>query len=212
MDAKTSEDSRRTEVERGKEQELADLRSQVSKLQTDLKEARKMSLDIQSKLKVELDNSVRAHGYLQESHKALAEREGVAQARLVKAEGGPPDLQKAKRALESELQSVRSHQIDVDGHLGEAIRIVSRRCVLPLIFLLSFSDNYSRDWSVNSSMHRQNVKTLKTQCYNWNERNQLMSDHWTVPENNLRQSQPSATNSNNSLCVRKLSSSNCEAT
>ena len=123
MDAKTSEDSRRTEVERGKEQELADLRSQVSKLQTDLKEARKMSLDIQSKLKVELDNSVRAHGYLQESHKALAEREGVAQARLMKAEGGLSDLHKAKRALESELQSVRSRQIDADGHLGEAIRI-----------------------------------------------------------------------------------------
>jgi myosin protein heavy chain len=122
MDAKISEETRRTEVEKGKEQELADLRSQVSKLQADLKEARKLGLEGQSKLKVELDNSVRAHSSLQESHNSLAERERAVQARLIKADSGLLDLQKVKRALESELQSVRSRQIDADGHLGEAIR------------------------------------------------------------------------------------------
>ena len=44
------------------------------------------------------------------------------EARLAKAEGDISDLQKAKRSLESELQSVRSRQIDADGHLGEAIQ------------------------------------------------------------------------------------------
>jgi len=122
MDAKTSEETRRTEVEKGKEQELADLRSQVSKLQADLKEARKQGLESQSKLRVELDNSVRAHKSLQESHNSLAKQERAVQARLAKAESGLLDLQKAKRALESDLQSLRSRQIDADGQLGEAIR------------------------------------------------------------------------------------------
>jgi hypothetical protein len=49
MDAKIGEETRRTEVEKGKEQELADLRSQVARLQADLSEARKLGLESQSK-------------------------------------------------------------------------------------------------------------------------------------------------------------------
>ena len=58
MDAKIGEETRRTEVEKSKEQELADLRSQVAGLRADLSEARKLGLESQSKLKVELDNLV----------------------------------------------------------------------------------------------------------------------------------------------------------
>lgn len=175
MDAKTSEDSRRTEVEKGKEQEISDLRGQVVKLQADLHEARKMGLEGQSKLKVELDNSVRAFNALQEIHTALMEREQAAKARLVQAEGGLFDLEKAKRALESELQSVRSRQIDADGHLGEAIRAKE----VHLVFHLADSVLiiYLRDWNVSSFMRSRNAKTSKTQCYSLNERRPLMIDN-----------------------------------
>ena len=69
MDAKIGEETRRTEVEKSEEQELADLRSQVAGLQADLSEARKLGLESQSKLKVELDNLVRAHNFLRETYK-----------------------------------------------------------------------------------------------------------------------------------------------
>lgn len=122
MDAKTSEDTRRSEVEKSKEQELADLRGQVAKLQAELNESRRLGLEGQSKLKVELDNSVRAHRSLQDSHKVLSERERAIQGRLAKAESGLEELEKVKRTLESDLHSVRSRQIDADGQLAEAIR------------------------------------------------------------------------------------------
>jgi myosin protein heavy chain len=123
MDAKTSEETRRSEVEKSKEQELADLRDQVSKLQSDLNVARKLGIENQSKLKVELDNSVRALLSLQDNHKSLAERERAAQARLIKVEAVLSDTEKVKRTLESELQSVRSRQIDTDSRLGEVVRV-----------------------------------------------------------------------------------------
>ena len=122
IDAKIGEETQNQSREESKEQELVDLWSQVARLQADLSKARKLGLESQSKLKVELDNSVRAHNSLRETYKSLSEQEQASQARLAKAEGDLSDLQKAKRSLESELQSVRSRQIDADGHLGEAIR------------------------------------------------------------------------------------------
>lgn len=123
MDAKTSEETRRSEAEKSKEQELTDLRGQVSKLQSDLNAARKLGIESQSKLKVELDNSVRALLSLQENHSSLAERERAAQGKLAKADAALSDAEKVKRTLESELQSVRSRQIDTDSRLGEVVRV-----------------------------------------------------------------------------------------
>ncbi|KAF7972288.1 hypothetical protein HWV62_18538 [Athelia sp. TMB] len=123
MDAKTSEDTRRNEVEKSKEQELAELRGQVARLNVDLNDARRAGLESQSRLKVELDNSIRAHKLLQESHKSLLDRERSLQSKLVKVEASFEEAEKVKRTLESDLHSVRSRQIDADGQLAEAIRV-----------------------------------------------------------------------------------------
>ena len=122
MDARTSEDTRRNEVEKSKEQELAELRGQVARLNADLNDARRVGLEGQSKLKVELDNSIRAHKLLQESHKSLLDRERSLQSKLAKVEAGFEEAEKVKRTLESDLHSVRSRQIDADGQLAEAVR------------------------------------------------------------------------------------------
>ena len=146
------------------------MRSQVARLQADLSEARKLGLESQSKLKVELDNSVRAHNSLRETYKSLSEQEQASQARLAKAEGDLSDLQKAKRSLESKLQSVRSRQIDADSHLGEAIR--AKEVSLEVRCIQLNSHDYCRDWSVNSFMRKRNARTSKTRGCSWNERNQ----------------------------------------
>ena len=123
MDAKTSEETRRNEVEKSKEQELADLRGQVSKLQQDLSEARRLALEGQSKLKLELDYSVREHSSLQQSHTSLLERERIAQSQLIKVQATLSELEKAKRVIESELQSLRSRQNDSESQLADAQRV-----------------------------------------------------------------------------------------
>lgn len=122
MDAKVSEETRRSEAEKSKEQELVDLRRQASKLQSDLNEARRQGNEGQSKLKAEVGNLTRAYNSLEASHKSLLDRERTTQANLTKVEAGIAEMEKTKRTLESELQSVRSRQIDADGQLAEAIK------------------------------------------------------------------------------------------
>jgi myosin protein heavy chain len=122
MDAKTSEENRRGEVEKSKDEEIADLRGQVSKLQRDLSEARKLAVEGQSKLKVELDNAVREYRSFQQSHNSLIESERACQNKLTKSQATLSELEKAKRSLESELQSLRSRQHDSESQLAEAQR------------------------------------------------------------------------------------------
>jgi myosin protein heavy chain len=122
MEAKVSEEGRRNEVEKRKEEELADLRSQVNKLQEDLAESRRLALEIQSKLKLELDQSVRDHSSLIQSHKSLSEKEANAQTQLVKLKGTLADLEKGKRTMESELQSLRSRQHESESQIAEAVK------------------------------------------------------------------------------------------
>lgn len=122
MDAKTSEESRRNEVEKRKEEELADLRADVSRLHQDLTEARRLALEGQSKLKLELDHSVREHNSLLKSHKSLSDKESATQSQLTKARATLSDLEKSKRALESELQSLRARQHDYENQLADAIK------------------------------------------------------------------------------------------
>lgn len=130
MAAKTSEETRRIEVEKSKEEELSDLRSQVSNLQQDLSEARLQALESQSKLKLELDHSVREHANLLKSYNSLLERERTSQAQLIKVQAALSDLEKAKRAMESELQSLRSRQNDTESQLAEAQRAKEVRYLL----------------------------------------------------------------------------------
>ncbi|KAG6866166.1 hypothetical protein C0991_008120 [Blastosporella zonata] len=122
MDAKTSEESRRNEVEKRKEEELATLRTQVANLQQDLAEARRLSLEAQSKLKLELEYSVREHNSLLQSHKSLSDRDIATQSQLSKTKATLSELEKAKRSMDSELQSLRSRQHDYENQLAEGAK------------------------------------------------------------------------------------------
>ncbi|KAI0319703.1 nonmuscle myosin heavy chain b [Amylostereum chailletii] len=119
MEAKTSEESRRSEVEKRKDEELVDLRRQVGTLQQELNEARRTASEIQAKLKVDLDSAVREHTSLLHSHRSLSDRMQASDTKLKTAETSLADVEKAKRSMESELQAIRSRQIDVDGQLAE---------------------------------------------------------------------------------------------
>lgn len=120
--AKNSEDTRRSEVEKSMEAELGSLRSQVGKLQRDLGDARSQALDAQSKLKVQLDSATREHATLQQAHQTLVEWEKGASLNLQKAEAALGDVEKVARSLESELQSMRTRQIDSEGQVAELQR------------------------------------------------------------------------------------------
>ncbi|KAJ3872087.1 hypothetical protein F5051DRAFT_310619, partial [Lentinula edodes] len=59
LETKTSEETRRNEVEKSKDLELTNLRSQVVKMQQELTDTRHSALEIQGKLKVDLEQSAR---------------------------------------------------------------------------------------------------------------------------------------------------------
>ncbi|KAL6303713.1 nonmuscle myosin heavy chain b [Sparassis latifolia] len=119
LEAKTTEETRRGEVEKRKDQELLDLRSQVSKLSEELEENRRTTAEDQNKLKVDLDTIRREYDSLLASHKSLSERERSVQAQLRNAEASLSETDKSRRASESELQSIRSRQIDTDSQLAD---------------------------------------------------------------------------------------------
>jgi len=119
---KTTEATRRSEVEKSKEVELSDLRAQASKLQQELTELRRSTLETQSNMKVELEQTLRSHTSLQHSHTSLLDRERIAQAQLTKVQAHLSELEKAKRFVDSELLSLKSRQHESQDQLAEALR------------------------------------------------------------------------------------------
>jgi len=119
IEAKTSEANRRGEVEKQKDAELQDLRLQVGKLQQELSEARRSAIEVQNKLKVDLEASVREHNSLLHSHRSLSDRVQANDHKLKKTEAALAEVEKTKRSQESELQELRSRRIDADGQLAE---------------------------------------------------------------------------------------------
>lgn len=59
MQAKTSEETRRQEVERSREKELLDLRAQLSRLEKDLSDSRQSAIESQNRLKADLETPLR---------------------------------------------------------------------------------------------------------------------------------------------------------
>jgi myosin protein heavy chain len=123
LNTKTSEETRREEVERSKERELADLRSQTSQLHQELIDLRKTSLESQNKLKLDLEQSNREHISLQHSHRSLLDRERATQSQFTRTQTQLSELEKAKRAMESEFQSVKSRQNDIQSQLSDVLRV-----------------------------------------------------------------------------------------
>ena len=119
---KTTEATRRSEVEKSKEVELSDLRTQASKLQQELTELRRSALETQSNMKVELEQTLRSHTSLQHSHTSLLDRERIAQAQLTKVQAHLSELEKAKRFVDSELLSLKSRQHESQDQLVEVLR------------------------------------------------------------------------------------------
>lgn len=119
IEAKASEENRRGEVEKQKDAELQDLRLQASQLQNGLNEARRSALEVQNKLKVDLEASVREHKSLLHSHRSLSDRLQANDHKLKQTEASLGEVQKTMRSQESELQELRSRQIDTDGQLAE---------------------------------------------------------------------------------------------
>ena len=119
IEAKTSEANRRGEVEKQKDVELQDLRLQVGKLQQELSEARRSAIEVQNKLKVDLEASVREHNSLLHSHRSLSDRVLANDHKLKQTEAALAEVEKTKRSQESELQELRSRRIDADGQLAE---------------------------------------------------------------------------------------------
>ena len=122
LEAKTSEETKRSEVERRKEAELVSLRSEVSKLHRDIADARTSASEAQNKLKVDLDTINREHKSLQQTYNSLLERERTASLKVKEVTANLSEAEKAKRSLESDLQSVRSRQNDTDSQLAEVQR------------------------------------------------------------------------------------------
>ncbi|KAK7434178.1 class II myosin [Stygiomarasmius scandens] len=120
LEAKSDEETRRNEAEKSKEIELANLRSQVSKLQQDLADARRSALEIQNKLKVDLDVATHELASLQKSHEALLQQQHNAQVQADESQGVIAELEKGKRAIEADLQSLRSRQMESESALAEA--------------------------------------------------------------------------------------------
>lgn len=122
VDAKASEETRRSEVEKSKELELSSLRSSVTTLQRELAEARRTVIEVENTLKVELDNAVREHSLMKSSYDTAVDKERRASTQLAEATSKLSELDKFKRGLDSELQSVRSRQLDLDSQLADAQR------------------------------------------------------------------------------------------
>ncbi|KAH9055174.1 hypothetical protein EDB83DRAFT_1111534 [Lactarius deliciosus] len=117
--AKTSEESRRNEVEKQKDAELRDLRLQASQLQQELGDARRTAIEVENKLKVDLETSVREHTSLLQSHRSLSDRLQANDQKLKQTEASLAEASKIKRSQESELQELRTRRIDLDGQLAE---------------------------------------------------------------------------------------------
>ncbi|KAG8905822.1 hypothetical protein FRB99_008187 [Tulasnella sp. 403] len=122
MAAKTSEESKRNEVDRSREEELSRLRNQASDLQTELAEVRRVASEAENKLRVDIETVQHEHETLLKTHEEILAKTKKYETRLAEVEFGLISAEKAKRTAESELQTVRSRQFDLDGQLAEAVK------------------------------------------------------------------------------------------
>lgn len=116
METKSTEETRRREVEKSREDEVADLRHQLMNLQV----YRKTALDNESKLRLEVERVNRQYAQLESSHASLLERERATNEQFNKAEAVAAATEKSKRTLESELNMLRAKQIDSDSRLADS--------------------------------------------------------------------------------------------
>jgi myosin protein heavy chain len=169
-ETKTTEETRRREVEKSKDEELADLRRQVADLQGQLNSLRKTALDNESKLKLEVERASRQHAQLESSHMSLRERERATSEQVTKAEAAVVAMEKSKRTLESELQALRAKQIDSDSQLAEAVKAKEVEYLISWTKRIRASNLHRfSPWSDSSLHPRASITTSRTRFYSWRE-------------------------------------------
>lgn len=162
MAVKASEDSKiLREVEKSKEQEIASLRSQSKKLQDELVDVRRQSSEAQNKLKLELETAQHRLKELEVSHRDLVAEHASTEEKRKELESNLNETAKTKRVAETELQQVRTRQIDLDTQLEEAVREkeVRSSCGQSRVFLIF---EY-RDCNVNSQLHTPSIRNMRIQ-------------------------------------------------
>ncbi|KAF8320349.1 nonmuscle myosin heavy chain b [Clavulina sp. PMI_390] len=122
LEAKASEDTKRSEVERSKEVELADLRARITKIQQSAVDAKREDAAALSKLKIELESLQRDHSTATEALADLKARAEASEKSLAEATASLHAADKAKKAAEGELHEFRSKHIDIEGQLSEALK------------------------------------------------------------------------------------------
>ncbi|WVR03781.1 hypothetical protein IAU60_000776 [Kwoniella sp. DSM 27419] len=117
MAAKTSEDSRRKEADRSREQEMAGLRDQVTQLQKSLDSQRETAQQLASKLRVDVEALKQSHSTAQRDLKStqavLKERED----HLAKLQAQINATGAEQRKVEADLASVREQLAGTEARL-----------------------------------------------------------------------------------------------
>ena len=133
LSAKASEDTRRSEAEKSTEQEISDLRARIAKAQHDLVDDRRLAVEAQNKLKVELETLQREHKSALDAYHDLQARATANEKGQTEAEQALQAAEKSKRAAEAELHTLRSKQLDLEGQLAEALKAKEVRSLYPYL-------------------------------------------------------------------------------
>lgn len=120
---KASEETRRSEVEKSRELELAELRKELDNLHQTQSQLKQSALETQRKARLELEQMTRDYSSLQSSHNSLVNMDQSTRSQLVTVQAQLSELEKAKRTLESELLSSRSRLHEHEGQLVEAVQV-----------------------------------------------------------------------------------------
>lgn len=186
LEAKSSEETRRNEVEKSKELELANLRSQVAKMHQDLMDTRHSALETQGKLKVDLEQSARELAALQASHESLVQQARAAQSHVAETQAAISELEKGKRSMESELQSLRSRAFDSETTLAEAQKAKEVGKLLVYMCSLIHSRFHCRAWNGSCLRRRTNIIASKMSCSSSRETKLLANVSSRTPRNSSR--------------------------
>jgi myosin protein heavy chain len=130
MRAKASEDTQRAEAEKSRAQEISVLRNQVSELSAELASVRRQATEAQNKLRVDLETAQREKENLSSTLRELKSTSSSNKTKLVDAEAALANAEKAKRAVEAELQTLRARQIETDNQLEEMTKNKDVSCVV----------------------------------------------------------------------------------
>ncbi|QRV93317.1 Myosin head (motor domain) [Ceratobasidium sp. AG-Ba] len=122
MQAKVSEDTQRAEAEKSREQELGVLRMQASELSAELASVRRQATEAQNKLRVDLEAAQRDNAAMNRTLSELKSSSSASQSKLIELEAALAAAEKAKRAVEAELQTMRARQIEGDNRLEEVTK------------------------------------------------------------------------------------------